>query len=70
MQMDPSCWVVEILVVEIFKAETFGLANICINRDIQMCLYSLVPFHYTGKWASVALVVVLDKGMNASCPSV
>lgn len=68
--MDPKCWVVEIFVVEIFEAEAFGLANVCINRDIQMYLYSLVPFHYTGKWALVALVAALDKAMNASCPSV
>jgi len=35
-------------VVEIFR-DGCGLANVCINRDMQMYLSPLVPFHYTGK---------------------
>lgn len=70
LQMDPMCKVIEFFMVEVFEAEIFGLANVCINRDIQMSLSSMVPFHCTGKWALVALVAILDKAMNASCPSV
>lgn len=47
--MDPMCKVIEFFMVEVFEAEIFGLANVCINRDIQMSLSSMVPFHCTGK---------------------
>lgn len=62
-QMDAVCWVAG------FVRAGCGLANVHISRDIQMCLSPMVPPHYAGKWAVVALVAVLDKALVCFLPS-